>query len=176
MTGMLWVGTLAGLATILALCWLALDAIAYRSLRRAVARGDLSDETHDQVQRFRGNGFGQNPDIDYRYTKFRVPRGKAILLRGQVAPEAGYFSVIVYDTLMQSVLPELVRGPTLLNHEQLERSDDGHFTVVLAAEDPGRPNWLDTSATAEGIVFERHIGGAPEAPSTLEIVDLAELR
>lgn len=170
------VAVLTGLATFVGMCWLGLDAVAYRSLRRAIARGDLIDEPGPEVHRFSGNGFGQNPDIDYRYCLYRIPPGRAALLRGRVHPDAVYTSVVVYDALLQSVLPELTTGPTIRNHEQLELGPGGSFTIVLAATDPGHPNWLDTSAVPEGIVFERHIGAAPDDVTSIEIVDLDEVQ
>lgn len=170
------VAVATGLATFVGLCWLGLDAVAYRSLRRAIARGDLIAEPGPRVNTFRGNGFGQNPDIDYRYCRLDIPAGRAAVLRGRVHPDAIYTSVVVYDALLQSVLPELASGPTIRNHEQLQLGPDGSFTIVLAATDPGHPNWLDTSAVPNGIVFERHIGAAPEQVTSIEIVDMDQVQ
>lgn len=168
------VAVLVAMATFMGLCWLGLDAVAYRSLRRAIARGDLIAEPGTRVHQFSGNGFGQNPDIVYRYCRLRVEGDRAAVLRGRVHPEAIYTSIVVYDALLQSVLPELTTGPTLRNHEQLELGPDGSFTIVLAARDPGHPNWIDISAVPDGIVFERHIGAAPEDVTSIELIDLEE--
>ena len=45
--------------------------------------------------------------------------------------------------------------------------------MVLCAQDPGHPNWLDISAAPRGVVCERHLGAAPEGEATIELVPLS---
>ena len=49
-----------------------------------------------------------------------------------------------------------------LNRKQMKLDQDGNFTVILAHQDPGRPNWLDTEGRATGIIFWRFL--LPEEP------------
>ncbi|MCB9780126.1 MAG: hypothetical protein H6742_16285 [Alphaproteobacteria bacterium] len=173
---LLLLGLLVGFGALMGLLFLALHAIAYRSLRRAAARGELVDVQGERVHGFSGNAFGQNPDIAYRYSTFHVPPGAALLLRGRVHPDADYTSIVVYDPLLQSVLPERAAGPTWRNAEQLRLDADGRFQVVLSAEPPSADvDWLDCSAVPRGVVFERHIGAAPEDHTQLIPCRLDEL-
>lgn len=163
----------AGLWSLLA--FLAFDAVAYRSLRRAVARGDLSEVPGDHVRPVSLNALGVNPEITYRYTALAIPPGRAAVVRGAVHPAATYTSVMVYDRLLQSVLPEHAPGPTLLTERELGPDAAGRFTLVLAHADPGHRPWLDVSAVPDGILFERHIGAAPAEPSRVEVVAVDRL-
>jgi hypothetical protein len=44
-----------------------------------------------------------------------------------------------------------------LNHTQLHIDADQKVRVVIAHEDPGVPNWLDTGGHLEGIIQYRYI-------------------
>lgn len=173
---LLLLGLLVGFGALMALLFVAFDAIAYRSLRRAAVRGELVATQGERVHGFSGNAFGQNPDIAYRYSTFHVPPGHALLLRGQVHPDADYTSIVVYDPLLQSILPERAAGPTWCNAEQLRLDEQGRFTIVLSAVRPSADvDWLDCSAVPRGVVFERHIGAAPAEHTLLIPCRLDEL-
>lgn len=53
-----------------------------------------------------------------------------------------------------------------LNGSQMHASDDGRLHVVLAATDPGVPNWLDTAGQAQGFIFLRWQGVTGDDPPT----------
>jgi hypothetical protein len=62
------------------------------------------------------------------------------------------------------------RANTMLEH-------DGSFVMVLAHQDPGHPNWIDTEGRTLGTVFWRFFlpEGEIETPRA-EVVPLADLR
>lgn len=155
------------------LAFLAFDAVAYRSLRRAVARGDLSEVPGDRVRPVTLRALGVNPEITYRYTALALPPGRAAIVRGEVHPDATYTSVMVYDRLLQSVID--ATGPTLVSDRELVCDAAGRFTLVLAHRDPGHRPWLDVSTVPDGILFERHIGAAPVEVSRVQVVAVGEL-
>lgn len=165
---------LCAAATWTGLCFVAFDAIAYGSLRRAVRRGVLDATPSDQMRPVRMNALGQNPDITYRYAVYELGPGQAARVRGKIDPDAIYFSIAIYDSLFQSILPERSRGPTLLTERELTPDDGGTFTLVVAPRDPGTRPWLDVSAAPRGILFERHIGGAPPVVSRIEVFELSQ--
>jgi hypothetical protein len=155
-------------AAALALCatgmfvtWAILDLALYRPLRRAAARGDIDQRPGTQLRRFEIRGMGANPDIDHRYLTYDLEPGRAAVIRGRVALEADYYSVVLYDRLLQSVPPSESPGPTYLAARDLRRESDGSFVLVLARRNRNWPNFLDVSAIPRGVVFERHIGAAP---------------
>ena len=63
-----------------------------------------------------------------------------------------------------------------LNRAQTQVQEDGSFTIILAHEDPGLPNWLDTEGQLFGLVFWRYflVTGAVETPLAT-VVKFSEL-
>jgi hypothetical protein len=64
-----------------------------------------------------------------------------------------------------------------LNRRQTVPESDGSFRMVVAAEDPGLPNWLDTEGRSFGLVFFRYMlpEGEIETPRA-QLVPLDSLR
>lgn len=62
-----------------------------------------------------------------------------------------------------------------LNSTQAHISADGRLHVVLAATDPGVPNWVDVAGQRQGFIFLRWQGvtgdGPPTPPSTVAALD-----
>ncbi len=65
---------------------------------------------------------------------------------------------------------------TSLNNETAQRGDDGVWELIIAAEDPGVANWLDTGGRHEGQMLLRWVlADRPPLPKC-ELVQLADLR
>lgn len=63
-----------------------------------------------------------------------------------------------------------------LNDVQAKPDRDGILRIVVAASDPGVPNWLDTAGYRQGIVEGRWMGCDSNPVPSVEKVPLAELR
>ena len=63
------------------------------------------------------------------------------------------------------------------NNGSARRNADGTWTLIVAGEDPGVGNWLDTGGRLEGTITLRWVlaGDAPPAPDCA-VVPLASLR
>jgi len=53
---------------------------------------------------------------------------------------------------------EYANRQTSLNGDQTARSSDGAYRIVIAARDPGVPNWLDTTGLPRGVIMLRFDG------------------
>jgi hypothetical protein len=64
-----------------------------------------------------------------------------------------------------------------LNRSQTTLEEDGSFRMILAHEDPGLPNWLDTEGNLFGMVFWRFflMEGEAETPQAM-VVKLADIK
>ena len=71
----------------------------------------------------------------------RLAADEALVLTANGAG-AAYRSFALLDVYYRSL--EYWRRPTSLNMDQMAPDDDGGFTMVVAHEDPGVHNWLDT--------------------------------
>jgi hypothetical protein len=110
-------------------------------------------------------------------THFELEPDEVLLI---TAPRsaAKYQGVQVGDPWLTT--PDFVRHQVSLNQAQARADADGKIRYVLAASDPGVPNWLDTAGNREGYVFLRWQGlavplGDADAASA-ELVKLSELR
>ena len=92
---------------------------------------------------------------------------------------AKYVSVDVTDPWLVS--REHIRANGNLNNRQAEPNQDGTFTYVVSAKDPGIQNWLDTGGLHDGSILIRWQGlpestqSADGAVREVKVVKLAEL-
>ncbi|WP_244930070.1 hypothetical protein [Nocardioides sp. W7] len=91
---------------------------------------------------------------------------------------AEYFTVPL-SNIWGTTLEVLDRTGSL-NKAQSRPNDDGTYTYVIAGEDPGVPNWIDTGGLPEGILTLRMAefpdGGArPDLAATGRVVRLEEV-
>jgi len=89
--------------------------------------------------------------------------------------EATYWSIQTYMLGWLQPL-DFARRVTSLNDAQVQRDNDGRVRVVLAHEDPGVQNWLDTSGLPDGLVSYRWINPEREAGPASTVVALASVR
>lgn len=110
-----------------------------------------------------------NPDVVYAFTWWRVSEGEALVIEA-VPPACSYWAIQLCDRWFQSY----PHRHTNLNDQQVEYRKDGSVRFVIAAEDPGVANWLDTSGHATGVVFFRWLHDEPAALPTCRVVPLLD--
>jgi hypothetical protein len=63
-----------------------------------------------------------------------------------------------------------------LNQTQMHVGDDGRFHLIVAHDDPGVPNWLDTEGRREGLLNFRYFWGTRLPVLQSEVIPLARVR
>ena len=90
-------------------------------------------------------------------------------------PDARYWSLQLYK--MAWFTPLDIGRTSSLNHAQTAIGpDDGRVQVVVAHDDPGVPNWLDTEGRREGLVNLRHFWGDVLPTPVPTVVKAADVR
>jgi hypothetical protein len=117
---------------------------------------------------------GGAADILYGGGWWRLDDGQALLIECE-APRARYWSFQLYSTPWFESL-DIANRISSLNGEQMQIDDDGRFRLVVAATDPGVPNWLDTEGRPEGLVSYRWVWAETTPAPTSRCVALADLR
>ena len=84
----------------------------------------------------------------YAFCFFDLADDEVLLVESDV-PSARYWSFMLYDLGTYELVDPLER-PTSLNQAQADIDADGRVRVVLAPEDPGTANWLDTGGRRRG--------------------------
>lgn len=114
------------------------------------------------------------PDNTYARCYFRLADDEALVITGQTVPCA-YWGLQLWNIYTQTL--DYRDHTVSLNGRELAVDSAGGFEVVLAHEDPGVPNWLDTAGHHIGAVFVRWLC-AEQQPSrpVARVVKLAEVR
>jgi hypothetical protein len=113
-------------------------------------------------------------DILYGGGAWNLGDGEALLIECEV-PEARYWSIQLYNEGWFESLDIANRVVSLSGH-QMHIDDDGMWRVVIAHEDPGVPNWLDTEGRRRGMFSYRWVFSETAPAPTARVVPLAEVR
>jgi hypothetical protein len=88
-------------------------------------------------------------------------------------PDARYWSFQTYG--LHFFRPFDIVRPSSQNHRQVTLGADGRVYLVLAAEDPGTPNWIDTGGRLTGLLNYRHFWGRPMPNPRARVVPMERL-
>ena len=122
-------------------------------------------------------GFAQFGGVQvqvYWESIFEIPEGQALILETDIPPNAPYWNVQLNDQLWNTL--EYVYRQSSLNGHQACLDADGKFRAVVAPEDPGVPNWLDTVGRRQGTLVGRWYACDTAPHPVLKLVPLATLR
>ena len=97
-------------------------------------------------------GGGMNSNI-YAGGVYELARDEALVIENEILVEPMYIGMHLSNFWGESF--DYTNRITSLNGFQSERSSDGVLRYVIAHEDPGVPNWLDTTGQREGFMSPR---------------------
>ncbi len=112
------------------------------------------------------------PDIQYTGAWWALQPGEAVVVEGP-APRARYWSVQTFNRWLES--PDYRNLQVALNSEQIQTEADGSFRVVLAPENPGVANWIDTAGYSEGQICCRALMSEEPLAIKFRVVKISEL-
>jgi hypothetical protein len=93
-----------------------------------------------------------NPVVGYVPIVFDLEPGEALVLTFEL-PRASYWGLQLGDLWWQAA--NYTDHQSSLNGHQVTVDADGQVRVVVSAEDPGVPNWLDTTGLTRGVALLR---------------------
>ena len=111
-------------------------------------------------------------DAAYSMAPYVIGPDQALILTGRW-PDCRCANVSLWNRHMQTY--DFSNRSVSLNRRQTQAEPDGRFRMVLAHQDPGVPNWLDTEGRPFGLVFWRFM--LPEGsiePITSQVVPFEE--
>ena len=118
----------------------------------------------------RGGVTGQH----YYQGLFRLEPGEVLLLETELPDRVRYWNVQLSDMMWNSI--DWMNRQSSLNGGQARIDADGRFRAVIAVEDPGVPNWLDTGGNHEGAIMLRWTEASSGPAPVLMVVRAEELR
>lgn len=112
-------------------------------------------------------------DAHYSMAPFFLGPDEALVITGRW-PQCRFANVCLWNRFQQTL--DYAHRTVSLNRAQTTQEDDGSFRMVIAHEDPGVANWLDTEGKPMGLVFWRYfmVDGEVETPQA-QVVKFSEL-
>ena len=132
-----------------------------KSLVNKLYVNDLSAVGGVGAQAYIEGGFELNPD-------------EALIYETEIPSKCRYWNVQLNDTLWAAI--DYTNRQSHLNGHTATLDKDGKFRAVIAASDPGVPNWLDSAGYAKGTLLGRWTNCSSSPIPTLTRVKLAEVR
>jgi hypothetical protein len=115
---------------------------------------------------------GGAKDIRYGNNAFCLDPGEALVLEC-VPPRARYWSFQLQTNFMVSM--DYANHQTSLNCRQAKVDRDGVLRIVVALEDPGVANWLDTCGRTSGLLIWRWVWTEDNPQVSIRRAALADL-
>lgn len=113
-------------------------------------------------------------DLFYAMGPFVLGPDEALVMEGTLPP-CRFANVMLWNRHMQTL--EYRHRSTSRNDRQLHLGPDGSYRVVVAASDPGVPDWLDTEGRSIGTIFWRFVLPETDPPRpTCTVMALAEMQ
>lgn len=116
---------------------------------------------------------GGAADIYYAHAYWELAPDEAWLIE-VTPPECYYWNFQIDNWWMESLDYRFLNVTVNQNTARLEA--DGRLIIVVAAEDPGFGNWLDTAGHGEGTALLRWAGANDHPLPTAKIVKLKDIR
>jgi hypothetical protein len=114
-----------------------------------------------------------DPNTRYCYGYWEIGEDEAFVIDLD-PPECEYWNLQIGNHWLESL--DFMSFPTHVNHATAVTDADGHVRVVVARQDPGVPNWLDTAGHARGALALRFVGASEIPDPKTRVVAIDELR
>jgi hypothetical protein len=99
---------------------------------------------------------------------------EALIVESTVPAACLYRSLILTNEIYETT--DWYNNNSSLNDSQAGADKDGMLRIVVAAKDPGVPNWLDTAGYPKGVIQGRWTGCKTQPIPTVKKVTIARLR
>ena len=109
----------------------------------------------------------------YHEGVFELAPGFALVVEADLRGGVDTLSLALTDALGCTL--DWANAQTSLNRRQAHRDADGYLRFVLAGDDPGVANWLDTMGHPAGIMQFRWTGCAEAPALTFRVIDSRDL-
>ena len=113
-------------------------------------------------------------DASYTMAPYLIGPDEALVMTGRW-PKCRFANVSLWNRYLQTY--DYAHRTASLNRASTKLEPDGSFRIVIAHDDPGVANWIDTEGRGFGLVFWRFFlpEGEVETP-VAEVVKLADVR
>jgi len=113
------------------------------------------------------------PDVAYAMGRYELADDETLVVEGR-SPECAFWNLCLWNPFMCTY--DYRHHRCTVNGGQVRYEPDGSWRVVIAARDPGHPNWLSTAGHHAGLLWFRWFlpSDVPPRPTT-RVVPLTAL-
>lgn len=97
----------------------------------------------------------RDPDIHFHAAYFELAPDEALVVEAR-PPRCDYWMFVLSNHWLETL--DYTRHRITLNNHTATLEPDGSVKLIVAARDPGHPNWLDTAGHARGTIGVRWVG------------------
>ena len=116
--------------------------------------------------------FSPTSDNQYVVAAFQLQQDEAMVITVK-PPDTIYWSIQLWNRWFESL--DFRYHQVIINKHQAHLEPDGTFSVIVALQNPGMPNWLDTAGHKEGLVCFRWMLCEENPEPKCKVVKLNEL-
>ncbi len=116
---------------------------------------------------------GGDPNITYYHSHWAIAQDEALLIE-VVPPECEYWNFQLNNYWMESLDYRYHRIHT--NKHLAQYEDDGSVRLIVAHENPGLPNWLETAGHTSGTMCFRWVRAREPSQPRTRLIQLSSLR
>lgn len=113
-----------------------------------------------------------DPSTTYHYSYWELDEDQVYHVVLEPPERFDYWNIQIGNHWLESL--DYLHYDTHVNHETAVVEADGSVHVVIAARDPGRPNWLDTAGHRRGALALRWVGASAPPPQPRTWVERLE--
>jgi len=103
-----------------------------------------------------------DPNTTYHYSYWELEEGEVFEVILEPPAAFDYWNLQIGNHWLESL--DYLHRNTHVNHETAVVEDDGSVRILVAARDPGHPNWLDTAGHRRGALALRWVGASESPP------------
>ena len=150
-----------------------LAARAERTLEYGIRHADELAEGHfiNRLKEIDYSQAGGMPLQSYHEGLFELGEDQALLVKAKMPQDCRLFSWALTDRMFVTL--DWTNAHCSLNRAQAAIDADGVLRVIVAARDPGSPNWLETCGYASGVLQCRSSGSAQSPQIEALVIPLA---
>ena len=116
---------------------------------------------------------GGDPNIFYYHSYWELKPDEALVVHVKSIPDCRFWNLQVSNWWMESLDYRYHR--ISLNKHTAKADADGGVTIVIAHQDPGRANWLETTGHDRGTLCFRWVGASEHIHPTTRVVKQSAL-